>query len=98
MLLYKGLKVKIKEPAILTGTLKADYERAGYVMINEIRDEQTVFVSMGGACNSISVAQLIPIPDTDILSVLEKKEKELKALEREIRDIKNFINKTCVDA
>lgn len=97
-LIYTGLKVQIKEPNHLTGSVKADYDRDGFTFVKSISDSERVMVSSGGGCNSIRVTQLIPIYDSDILTVLESKERELKALEKEIENIRNFINTTCKNA
>lgn len=103
MLLYSGMKVKLKDASILVGSLATTYESRGYLFVNQgdCNESTSILVSdcaNGGVCNSVKLSNLIPVYDADILSVLESKEKELKTLEREIKDIKNFINTTCKNA
>lgn len=100
-LLYIDLKVKLKNPNILAGTLHDVYQEQGYLFINQICDEETVLVSenpSSALSNSMSVDNLIPIYDDNILAVLSRKERQYAALEKEIEEIRNFINNTCKNA
>lgn len=93
ILLYTRLKAKLKNPDILTKSLRADYEHRGHVDIVEIPDDKTVFVTTGCGWNRVAISNLIPIYDPDIETTLVHKKRELETLEKEIRDIENFINK-----
>lgn len=97
-LLYQGLKVKLQNPDILVGTLRDVYEELGYLYINKIYDNESVALSEttgNGTMISLSVDNIIPVYDGDILDVLYRKEREYKALGEEIENIKTFINNTC---
>lgn len=100
MLLYTGLKVKVKNENSICGHLLSEYKRMGYLFISQIFENGNIFLSdnpKGGINISANRNIVIPIYDDNILTVLNKKKEECFNLEREIYDIKNFINERCKD-
>ena len=100
MLLYTGLKVKVKNENGIYGHLQNEYKRLGYLFVSQIFDNGNVFLSdnpKGGLNANMNADALIPIYDDNILSVLHRKKDEFYNLEREINDIENFINERCKD-
>lgn len=98
MLLYVGLKVKVKNKNIIFGVLLEEYEKCGYLFISEIFKNGTLILSnspKGGINISADRSIVEPIYDDEILHVLSEKERIRDRLDEEIIDIKNFINERC---
>lgn len=100
MLLYTGLKVKVKNENNIYGYLLSEYKKMGYLFISQIFENDNVFLSdnpKGGINISVNRNIIIPIYNEDILTVLNTKKRECSNLKREICDIENFINERCKD-
>ena len=96
-LCYVGMKVKIIDvEAKLYGTLLDDYKARGYIKITDIFENGNVRLSNGDMWINVPKSDLIPIMDEDILTILDIKIKESKRIDKEIRDIKKFINDTII--
>ena len=94
-LCYVGMKVKIIDAeAKLYGTLLDEYNALGYIKIVDIFENGNVRLSNGELWINYHKSDLIPIVDENILTVLDRKIKESKRIDKEIRDIKDFINTT----
>ena len=94
-LCYVGMKVKIIDvEAKLYGTLLDEYNALGYIKIVDIFENGNVRLSNGELWINYHKSDLIPIVDENILTVLDIKIKESKRIDKEIRDIKKFINDT----
>ena len=100
MLLYAGIKVKLKNEDSVYGSLRNDYKRLGYLFVSQIFENGNVFLSNnphGGLNISANKDALIPLYDENILNVLNRKREEFYSLNKEIKDIENFINERCKD-
>lgn len=100
ILFYTGIKVKLKNERCIHGSLLNDYKRLGYLFVSRILDNGNVFLSNsphGGLNITASDDMLIPIYDENILDILDRKKEESRNLDKEIRDIRNFINERCRD-
>ena len=96
-LCYVGMKVKIIDAeAKLYGTLLDEYNALGYIKIVDIFENGNVRLSNGELWINYHKSDLIPIVDENILTVLDIKIKESKRIDKEIRDIKKFINDTII--
>ena len=96
-LCYVGMKVKIIDvEAKLYGTLLDEYNALGYIKIVDIFENGNVRLSNGELWINYHKSDLIPIVDENILTVLDIKIKESKRIDKEIRDIKKFINDTII--
>lgn len=98
MLIYTGLKVKLKDENMLFGHLLNEYKKQGCLFVTEILNSNEVSLSRtptGGLSIVAYTDNIIPIYNDDILSVLKSKQKILKNIEKEVRDIKDFINEKC---
>ena len=94
-LCYVGMKVKVVNVENkLYGSLLDDYNALGYIKITDIFENGDVWLSNGGLRINYHKSDLIPIVEKDILNVLDRKIKESKRIDKEIRDIKDFINDT----
>ena len=94
-LCYVGMKVKVVNvEARLYGTLLDEYNALGYIEITDIFENGNVRLSNGDLWINYHKSDLIPIMDENILNVLDRKIKESKRIDKEIRDIKDFINDT----
>ena len=94
-LCYVGMKVKVVNvEARLYGTLLDEYNALGYIEITDIFENGNVRLSNGDLWINYHKSDLIPIVDENILNVLDRKIKESKRIDKEIRDIKDFINDT----
>lgn len=95
LLIYTGIKVKLKNENCIYGSLLNFYQERGYVYVNHIFENGNVFLSDSPhGCLSISASSdvLIPIYDGNILNILNKKKEEFYNLDKEIKDIEKFIN------
>jgi len=100
MLLYVGLKVKVKNESAICGYLLEEYKRCGYLFISEIFENGNIFLSdspKGGINITTDKSIVKPIYDDKILNVLERKKRIRSRLDIEINDIENFINDKCKD-
>ena len=98
MLLYVGLKIRVKNENILCGSLLEEYKKCGYLFISEMFENGTLFLSdspKGGINISADKSLVEPIYDDKILNVLREKKRIRSRLEIEIDDIENFINDRC---
>ena len=98
MLLYVGLKIRVKNENILCGSLLEEYKKCGYLFISEMFENGTLFLSdspKGGINISADKSLVEPIYDDKILNVLREKKRIRTRLEIEIDDIENFINDRC---
>ena len=94
-LCYVGMKVKVVNVENkLYGSLLDDYNALGYIKITDIFENGNVRLSNGDIWINFPKSDLIPIMDEDILTILDRKIKESKRIDKEIRDIKDFINDT----
>ena len=92
---YVGMKVKvINAGSMLYGDLLDEYNALGYIEITDIFENGNVRLSNGDLWINYHKSDLIPIVDENILTVLDRKIKESKRIDKEIRDIKDFINDT----
>ena len=92
-LCYVGMKVKVVNVENkLYGSLLDDYNALGYIKITNIFENGNVQLSNGDLWINYHKSDLIPIVDENILNVLDRKIKESKRIDKEIRDIKDFIN------
>lgn len=99
MLLYVGLKVKVKNESVIYGYLLEEYKRSGYLFISEI-ENGNIFLSdspKGGINVTVDKNLVEPIYDDKILSVLERKKRIRSRLDIEINGIEKFINDRCKD-
>ena len=95
-LCYVGMKVKvINAESMLYGDLLDEYNALGYIEITDIFENGNVRLSNGELWINCHKSNLIPIVEENILNVLDRKIKESKRIDKEIRDIKDFINDTC---
>lgn len=96
-LLYTGLKVKLKSTAMLFGETLEEYQENGFAFITKLDENGDIYVSsnMGtGLRFQVDVNNLIPVYEGRLEHILSRKERELKALEREIENIRNYIKKS----
>lgn len=99
-MIYTGIKVKLKNENCVHGTLLTFYKEKGYLFVSHIFENGNVFLSDNPhGCLSISANSnmLIPIYDENILTVLKSKREEFYTLDREIKNIEEFINNRCKD-
>lgn len=98
MLIYVGVKVKVKNENVLCGSLLEVYKKCGYLYISEIFENGTLFLSdspNGGINISADRSIVEPIYDDKILTILSEKKRIHSRLDTEINDIENFINERC---
>lgn len=98
ILLYVGLKVRVKNENVICGSLLEEYKKCGYLFISEIFENGTLFLSdspKGGINLSIDKCLVEPIYDDKILTILNEKKRIRSRLDIEIDDIENFINERC---
>lgn len=98
MLLYVGVKVRVKNDRVLYGSLLEVYKKCGYLYISEIFENGTLFLSdspNGGINISADGSIVEPIYDDKILTILSEKKRIRSRLDTEINDIENFINERC---
>ena len=98
MLLYVGLKVRVKNENILYGCLLEEYKKYGYLFISEMFENGNLFLSDSpkGVMNiTVDKSLVEPIYDDKILSVLSEKKRIRSRLDIEIDDIEKFINERC---
>lgn len=98
MLLYVGVKVRVKNDRVLYGSLLEAYKKCGYLYISEIFENDTLFLSdspNGGINISADKSFVEPIYDDKILTILSEKKRIRSRLDIEINDIENFINERC---
>lgn len=84
--LYIGLKIKLKRPDILCGSLKEFYLKHGYVYVQDIWDNGTILVGDSvGVCIAITYEHIkYIIPDDNILEVLQSKKRECDKIQKDI--------------
>lgn len=98
MLLYVGLKVKVKNENILYGIFLEEYKKYGYLFISEMFENGNLFLSdspNGGINLTVDNSLVEPIYNDKILTVLNEKKRIRSRLDVEIKDIENFINDKC---
>lgn len=98
ILLYVGLKVRVKNENVLCGSLLEEYKKCGYLFISEMFENGTLFLSdspKGGINISANKSFVEPIYDDKILTILSEKKRVRSRLDIEIDDIENFINERC---
>ena len=98
ILLYVGLKVRVKNENVLCGSLLEEYKKCGYLFVSEMFENGTIFLSdspKGGINISADRSLVEPIYDDKILTILSEKKRIRSRLDIEIEDIENFINERC---
>lgn len=98
ILLYVGLKVKVKNESVLCEVLLEEYKKYGYLFISEMFENGMLFLSdspKGGINTSVNKSLVEPIYDDNILAVLREKERVHSRLDIEIDNIEKFINEKC---
>lgn len=99
-MIYTGIKVKLKNENSVHGSLLRFYQDKGYLYVSHIFENNNIWLSdtpHGGINISSNRELIIPIYDENILTVLKNKREEFYMLDREIRDIEEFINNKCKD-
>ena len=98
ILLYVGVKVRVKNENAIYGCLLEEYKKCGYLYISEIFENGIVFLSdspKGGINISADKNIVEPIYDENILTILGEKKRIYSRLGSEIDNIEKFINERC---
>lgn len=98
ILLYVGIKVRVKTENALCGSLLEEYKKCGYLYVSEMFENGNLFLSdspKSGINISVNRSLVEPIYDDKILTVLSEKKRIRSRLNTEINDIEDFINDRC---
>lgn len=98
MLIYVGVKVKVKNENVLYGVLLEEYKKRKYLYVSDMFENGNLFLSdspKGGINISVNRSLVEPIYDDKILTVLSEKKRIRSRLNTEINDIEDFINDRC---